>query len=216
MSSKAADYRLFFREFRTTFVTTGSVIPSGKALCRELARYVPGDGRPRRLLEVGPGTGVVTQEIIARLGPEDRLDVVELNERFVAALRRRLETESSWQAVADRVRIHHAPIQEFTGEAPYDAIVSGLPFANFPAELVAEVLAKLHEVAAPGATLSFFEYVALRNLRTLVVGSAERRRLHGVGQVINDARRQWGIGRRCIPANVPPAWVHHFRFPPAS
>ena len=38
---------------------------------------------------VGPGTGSVTRRIAARLGPEDRLDLVELNETFVQRLRHR-------------------------------------------------------------------------------------------------------------------------------
>ncbi|MAT72297.1 MAG: phospholipid methyltransferase [Planctomycetaceae bacterium] len=212
MSGRLDQYRLFWREFRQTFETTGAVAPSGRALCRELARHVTGNGQPRRVLEVGPGTGVVTDQIIARLGPEDTLDLVELNDRFVELLRQRLAEEPSWQAVAERVQIHHKPVQDLSAETPYDAIVSGLPLNNFPADLVAEILAKLHELAADGATLSFFEYVAVRKAKALVSRGDQRRRLLGIETHISNARKQWGCGRRCILANLPPAWVHHLRF----
>lgn len=212
MNGRLGHYRLFWREFRDTFETTGAVLPSGRALCRELARHAAGNGRPRRVLEVGPGTGVATSEIIARLGPTDTLDLVELNERFVETLRQRLASEPAWQAAADRVQIHHLPVQELHAAAPYDAIVSGLPLNNFAAELVAEILAKLRSVAAAGATLSFFEYVAVRKFKAMISRGDERRRLLGVETLINDARRQWAVDRRCVLANVPPAWVHHLRF----
>ncbi len=83
-----ADYRLFFKQFRRNFHATGAILPSGRALCKSLACYVRGTPGPNRILEVGPGTGVVTWHIIRAMGPDDRLDLVELNEQFVACLRR--------------------------------------------------------------------------------------------------------------------------------
>lgn len=208
----AANYRLFWREFRRTFYSTGAVLPSGPALCRALARHAAGNGAPRRLLEVGPGTGVVTDQIIRRMGPGDALDVVELNDRFVTALHERLATEPHWRASAARVRIHHQPIEQLTAEHQFHAIVSGLPLNNFPVESVLSILAHLRSLAAPGGTLSFFEYVGVRKAKALVCRRDERQRLAGIGEALHSALDAWGIDRQCIVANVPPAWVHHLRF----
>ena len=212
MASRGANYRLFWQEFRRTFQSTGAVLPSGRRLCRALARFTAGNGQPRRLLEVGPGTGVVTEQIIARMGPSDTLDLVELNDRFVAALGERLRSEPEWQRVADRVCIHHMPVEQLAPAKPYDAIVSGLPLNNFPADLVKSILARLEGIAAPGGTLSFFEYIGVRKAKGLVVGADERRRLAGVEQALFTVRDKWQFDRDCILANVPPAWVHHLRF----
>jgi phospholipid N-methyltransferase len=212
MLSHGANYRLFWQEFRRTFHSTGAVLPSGRRLCRALAKYTASEGRPRRLLEVGPGTGVATEKIIAGMGPDDTLDLVELNDRFVAALRTRLESEQGWRPVASRVRIHHMPIEQLHGEAPYDAIVSGLPLNNFPAEGVRTILSHLESLAGPGATLSFFEYVGVRKAKALIAGAAERERLAGVEAELSTVRRARQFDRDCILLNVPPAWVHHLRF----
>ena len=59
-----ADYRVFWREFRENFHTTGAVLPSGRSLAAALCYYLNGDGRPKRILEVGPGTGAVTRTIV--------------------------------------------------------------------------------------------------------------------------------------------------------
>lgn len=212
MPSRGANYRLFLQEFRRTFHSTGAVLPSGPALCRALARFAAGNGQPRRLLEVGPGTGVVTAQIIARMGPSDTLDLVELNDRFVAALQQRLQTEDAWRLVASRVTIHHMPVEQLTPDEPYQAIVSGLPLNNFPAEVVSSILSKLEGLAAPDATLSFFEYIGVRKMKSLVAGGDERRRLAGVERALHAARSKWQFDRDCVIPNVLPAWVHHLRF----
>ena len=89
MRQLISNYGLFLREFRRTFHTTGAILPSSPRLGRALARFVPaeasnGDGQlPRRILEAGPGTGAVTQQIVSRRGAGYRLELVKLNERVV-------------------------------------------------------------------------------------------------------------------------------------
>jgi phospholipid N-methyltransferase len=210
MRHAPSDYRLFFREFLTNFHTTGAILPSGRRLAATLARYVGHGAAPQRILEVGPGTGAVTRHILAALGPQDTLDLVELNRAFVRRLRRRLRNDPLFQPAAGRIRVVQAAVQELPGDGVYDLIISGLPLNNFTPELVAEILNALFRLLAPGGTLSFFQYIAVRRLRSLVSGPAQRRRLKGIGRVLEGAlagefRREW------VWPNVPPAWVHHLR-----
>ncbi|QEG34259.1 class I SAM-dependent methyltransferase [Bythopirellula goksoeyrii] len=212
MPGKLSEYKTFWNEFRQTFHTTGAVLPSGRRLSRALASQVGRDERPRRILEVGPGTGAVTSEIVRRLGADDRLDLVELNERFVEILRRRLAEESAWQSVATRVRVLQLPVEELPLDEKYECIVSGLPLNNFDCDFVRKVLEHFHCLAAEGCTLSFFEYVAIRNLKSLVSSRDERKRLHGIGQILKEELTDWEFQRQMVVANVPPAWVHHLRY----
>ncbi len=212
MAHGGANYRLFWQEFRRTFESTGAVLPSGPRLCRALARYVAGNGQPRRILEVGPGTGVVTDQIIAQLGPRDTLDLVELNDRFVAALRDRLASDQHWRKVAERVRIHHLPVEQLSANHSYDAIVSGLPLNNFPVAVVRSILAHLQKLAGKDATLSFFEYVGVRKAKSLLAGADERERLSGITSTLVEVCGESQFRQECVMLNVPPAWVHHLRF----
>lgn len=212
MGARLNEYRIFWREFRDTFHTTGAVLPSGRGLCRALASQVGRDKLARRILEVGPGTGAVTTEIIRRMRPDDRLDLVELNERFANVLRERLASEKPWQQVASRVRVLQMPIEELPVEEKYECIVSGLPLNNFSTDLVARILGQFHHLASEGCTLSFFEYVAIRKVKSLVSSNAERKRLMGIDKLLNDEFTDWEFNRQCVLANVPPAWVHHLRY----
>jgi len=216
MPRPLADYRLFLRQFRRAYHTTGAVLPSGRTLCRALASHVGSeDDRPLHVLEVGPGTGSVTRAIIGRLRSDDRLDLVEVNDQFVAHLQERLRTDPEFRSVADRTHIWNAHVEQLTAaEQPprYDRIVSGLPLNNFSPGEVETILGALRELLAPGGTLSFFQYMWIRNARTLVSGRRERTRLRGIGNVLDGLLDRYEIGRQWIWPNVPPAWVHHVQF----
>ena len=222
MRKKLSELRVFFREFRRHFKTTGAITPSSRFLGKALARFVPAstDGdphRPRRILEVGPGTGAATRQIVRRLRPNDRFDLVELNESFVAVLERLFRTDPDFQPAKDRARIFHMPVQELVesvegARGGYDLIISGLPLNNFSGEMVREILDAFAALARPGGTLSFFEYVAVRPARAVVSSRAGRARLREVGSAIHDLYQTHGFRRDCVLGNVPPAWVYHIRY----
>ncbi len=205
-----AESALFFREYLRNFHYTGAVLPSGRFLAAALTRFVS-QPQPRRILEVGPGTGAVTRRIVGGMGADDQLDLVELNGTFVRQLERRFQTEPAFRVVADRARIHHCPIEELPGGESYDVIVSGLPLNNFSAADVERILAVLTDRLAPDGMLSFFEYIAVRPARALLSGRAERTRLRAIGQTMRSVLKHHEIRRDAVWLNVPPAWVHHLR-----
>jgi phosphatidylethanolamine/phosphatidyl-N-methylethanolamine N-methyltransferase len=215
MARRADANRVFLREFFRTFHTTGSVFPSSRFLGAALARFVRernGD-HPLRILEVGPGTGAATRQIILALRPGDVLDLVEINPAFVEVLNQRLATEPEFQVAADRTRIICSPVEELESGEPYDVLISGLPFNNFAVEEVEKILQTFRLLAKPGATLSFFEYIAIRTAKTAVSPrKSERERLKGVGRVLDELLS--GAERQAVWVNFPPAWVHHVRFLP--
>jgi phosphatidylethanolamine/phosphatidyl-N-methylethanolamine N-methyltransferase len=212
MGSRWSECRLFFKEFLRNFHSTGAVLPSGRFLAAALARFVgPSSAGPRKILEVGPGTGAVTGHIIAAMSPQDRLDLVELNEAFVHRLQHRFQTEPHFRVVADRVRVLHHAVEQLDGDQHYDVIVSGLPLNNFSAASVEGILATLTGRLTHGGVLSFFEYIAVRPARAILSGRADRERLRAVGRAMRNVLERHEIRRDAVLWNVPPAWVHHVR-----
>jgi phospholipid N-methyltransferase len=212
MRQQWADYWTFLREFRRTFESTGAVLPSGRALSGALAHFVRNGAigvGGRRILEVGPGTGAVTGSIVRAMRAGDRLDLVERNDEFVARLRDRLQKDEVLQPCADRIALHHASVEKLPEDQPYDVIVSGLPLNNFSVSFVQELVGKLGRLLAPGGTLSFFEYIAVRRFKAALSGPAEGERLRGIGRLLDEFLAEHEIRRDRILANVPPAWVHH-------
>jgi phosphatidylethanolamine/phosphatidyl-N-methylethanolamine N-methyltransferase len=214
MSMRIADCRLFLAEFRRSFRTTGAVLPSGRRLSAALVHFVreAADHRPRRILEVGPGTGAVTQHLIRKMRPTDRLDLVELNQRFVDCLKQRFRLDPAFQTAAERSRVLHLALENLPPAEPYDIIISGLPLNNFAVAEVEHILRIFRQHSRPGTIASFFEYMGIRRLKAAFSGRTERTRLRGIGQVVGQLLRDHAIRRDWIWSNVPPAFVHHVRF----
>ena len=210
MKHTVREHLEFFRQFREQFQTTGAIAPSGKALAEALCRPLRGAGReggqPRRILEIGPGTGAVTAAIVSHLREGDRLDLVEINAEFAAGLERRIATQ--WPAVADRTAVHHCDLETFAG-GPFDVIVSGLPFNNFPSELVHRLITRSLELLAEGGSLSYFEYLYVRPLRRRLGRRGDRLRLTRIDRrLARESARHNGTFDRVF-INMPPACVRH-------
>jgi len=205
----------FFREFRRHSRDTGSLLPSSKFLARGLTSELRRPRDPARILEVGPGTGSVTAQILRHMVPGDRLDAVELNGHFVALLQRRFDQEFLFRHRREQVQLIHGAVEDLEGEGVYDYIVSGLPFNSFPVALVREIFRVYSRLLKPGGTLTYFEYAMIRQLQAPFVGRQGRRRLFSVARVVGRYIRSFQVRRQRVLINVPPAIVRTLRLKPA-
>ncbi len=203
-----SDLFVFVAQVRRGDGTIGAVFPSSRALARRMIEGLPPPGQPRRVLEVGAGTGAFTRELIGALGPADVLVVVELNPAFCAALRSSLPAWSA-RPGAPRIELVEGDVLAYTPEASFDAVVSSVPFNALPEAVVADIVQKLHGVLVPGGTLAYFEYTGFGVVREGV------RRARGQGpSVVAAELAPHVVGTRHVLWNVPPATVRQVRFNP--
>lgn len=122
---------------------TGAVSPSGKDLARAMAEAVdlsiPGD-----IVELGPGTGPVTEALIEQGVAPERLILIEYNADFCNLLRERFPGATVIQGDAyDIARTLTGHIRQ-----PLAAVVSSLPLMTRPDDeclsLVREAFALMH------------------------------------------------------------------------
>ena len=200
--------------------TVGTVCPSSPMLSRALAEVVDAAPAPRRILEVGPGTGPVTREILRKLAPGDELDIVELSPEFCDDLERRVL--APWRALgagpgakdAARVTLHNAAIQDVSLEvASYDCVVCGLPFNNFEFELVRSIMERMLELLKPGGELTYFGYVGAKTARRAMSDGAGRDNIAAIERLERDLQLAHAGTRRMVLANIPPAFVRRLRKP---
>ena len=210
--TQLGDYRAFLTQFLRNYETTGSIIPSGRALATALSRHVGQGAAAQRILEAGPGTGAVTSCIVERMRHDDELWMVELNPTFAAHLRTAFKEKPQFRAVADRCHIVEGSVQALGKDGQFDLVVSGLPLNNFSSEDVRIILEAYSKLLKPTGIQSFFEYIFIRPAKMIVSTGPERDRLRAVGAAIEAVLGQREFAREWIWPNVPPAWVHHIRF----
>lgn len=151
-SSIAANLH-FMRALISRPKNVGAIAPSSPQLARAIARQIdPLTDGP--VLELGPGTGVVTQALLERGIAAERLVLVEYDEELARYNQQRYPGARVIQGDAFALEL---TLGQQWNES-FAAVVSGLPLLNFPIslrqKLVAGVLARL----SPGAPLVQFSY----------------------------------------------------------
>ena len=149
----ALDELRFLRSLVVRPRSMGAIAPSSPALARKIAEQI--DPRTEGMvIELGPGTGVVTDALIARGIVEDRLIAIESDPDMAQLVRERFPKLRVVEGDAydlERSLIGHA-CEGLAG------VVSGLPLLNQPVArryaLIATALAHL----APGAPFIQFSY----------------------------------------------------------
>src|SRR4051812_13353220 len=93
----------FLRQLQASFSSIGALIPTSRYAARMMTSEFARRAGPRTVLEVGPGTGAITAEIVRAMRPGDKLVLCELNADFVAYLEQRIATEPTFQRVRDQI-----------------------------------------------------------------------------------------------------------------
>jgi phosphatidylethanolamine/phosphatidyl-N-methylethanolamine N-methyltransferase len=147
------DEMQFIRTWIEKPLSTGAVMPSSKALARTMARYVdPAASGP--VIELGPGTGPVTEALVQHGVDPSRLILVEFNPDFCRLLRTRYPAATVVQGDAYRLR----RLLETYVRSPASAIVSGLPLVTKPVRTRLRLISDAMALLAPGAPFVQFTY----------------------------------------------------------
>ena len=147
------DEMQFIRTWIGKPLSTGAVMPSSKALARTMARYVdPTASGP--VIELGPGTGPVTEAMVERGVDPSRLVLVEFNPDFCRLLRTRYPRATVVQGDAYRLR----RLLDTYIRSPASAIVSGLPLVTKPVRTRLRLISDAMALLAPGAPFVQFTY----------------------------------------------------------
>ena len=143
----------FIRSWIEKPLHMGAVMPSGRVLARTMAQYVDIKSSGP-VVELGPGTGAITNALIERGVDQKRLVLVEYNPGFCALLRDRYPQASVVQGDAYALRDTLWNVLS----APASAVVSGLPLVTKPMLTRLRLIRDAFVAMAPGAPFVQFTY----------------------------------------------------------
>ena len=150
-----ADRWRFFRQWLRHPLTTAAIAPSGPQLVRSMMAELPPDAR--RVIELGAGTGVMTQAMIARGIPPEELLVLELNQHLASHLGQMFPGAHIVCADARNLPAEVARIDGWGG-GKADAVVSSLGLLSMPAALQRDILAAAFDSLQPEGRFIQFTY----------------------------------------------------------
>jgi phosphatidylethanolamine/phosphatidyl-N-methylethanolamine N-methyltransferase len=165
----------FIRSWIEKPLSTGAVMPSGKLLARTMAAFVDPD-LDGPIVELGPGTGPVTEALVAHGVDPARLVLVEFNPVFCRLLRARYPSATVVQGDAYRLK-RLLGLGGFLAQ-PASAVVSGLPLVTKPLRTRLRLLNEAFNLLRPGAPFVQFTYSVVppipRSLARVRVEASER------------------------------------------
>jgi phosphatidylethanolamine/phosphatidyl-N-methylethanolamine N-methyltransferase len=188
-----ADKARFLRTLVASPRLTGAVAPSGRALARAMAAAT---GSPPQglIVELGPGTGPVTQSLIETGVAPERLVLVEYDAGFCRLLRQRFGRAAIVEGDAyDLPRT----LAQFSGR-PIAAVVSSLPLLNQPPAERVKLIGEAFALMGPLGSFVQFTYGLQSPIPREVC-----------------ARLYSAARSRPILLNLPPAFVWTYRLAPS-
>jgi len=142
------DITLFFRKFLKHGTKIASPAPSSRWLSLATVANVDWENT-RTLLELGSGTGPITQVIVEKARPDCRILAVERDPDFVQRLRQRFADVKNVEVIEGDV-CNLPQILAERGLEKVDAVISGLPVPSFPPDLQNALFENVAQVLKPG------------------------------------------------------------------
>jgi phospholipid N-methyltransferase len=140
-------------------------------LIRRILRF--GDVRSARtIVELGPGTGVVTKEMLRHMAPTARLLAMEINPLYLRTLRQDIQDPRF--TVVGNPAVMIAEALDAIGVEQADLVVSGIPFSTIPKAEAQDTLRHLRDRLSPqGRFLAYQFRSEVRRLAEPILGPSE-------------------------------------------
>ena len=149
------DTTVFLQEWFANPQRTGSLAPSSPQLAAAMAHWLPADPESY-VLELGPGTGAVTEALIKRGLREDRLVAIERNPKMARLLREKFPRAQI--IIGDAWHLDHLLRSRREPVESVGAVISSLPLLNFPPEEAEALTQKIRTVLEPDGNWVQYSY----------------------------------------------------------
>ena len=182
----------FLQQFLRFPALTGAIAPSSRRLADAMV-LLADLGPTSRIVEFGPGTGVITEAILQHLPGSALFFSIEINPIFIELTQKRCPGVTIYHDSAENAKQYLLA----HGTEQCDVILCGLPWAAFSDELHERLLGVIDDILAPGGRFLTFAY--LQGL-LLPAGYKFRKKLRSRFSCLATSRIVW--------RNLPPAFIY--------
>lgn len=175
----------FFREAIKNLSTSGTLVPSSKFLVKGMLADINFENA-RVLVEFGPGSGIITTEILKRMHPDARLICFEINDNFYKHLATIKHPQLS---IVKTSAVSIKEVIQKQGFESVDCVISSLPLAIMPPGVSLDILENAYSVLCENGIYLQYQY-SLQNKK--------------------DLKQVFGqyVKIKFVTLNIPPAFVY--------
>ncbi len=180
------------KHFIKTPKSTGAILASSKALSKRMVANLDFDNA-KTIVELGPGSGAITNQILTKINDKQKFFAIELNEELYKELSQKMPDLKLYNDNASNL----AQILEKENCVSVDIVISGLPWVLFSKELQEEILNSILNSLSNNGSFVTFSYVHGK-----IFPSAKRfiHLLHQKFDIVEKSKIVW--------KNIPPAIVY--------
>jgi phosphatidylethanolamine/phosphatidyl-N-methylethanolamine N-methyltransferase len=154
---------ILFKRFLARPFQVAYIFPSSQTLVRRVASKCD-FSQPRIIVELGPGEGVHTREILRRMHPDSRLFLIELDPVLAEHVRREFASDPRVEVITTDAAQIRAELTK-RGIDYCDYVISGIPFSMFDVPTKRRILNAVYEALAPTPLAAFVIYQCTHELK---------------------------------------------------
>lgn len=148
--------KLFLKNFIANPKNIGSITPSSKKLCKKITNKISNKNN-KIIIEIGPGTGVITEEILLKMNNTDKLFLFELNNEFYEILSKIYKDYENVIVINENANniikvLKHYNINKV------DNIISGIPFVSINKLTAFKIILNCKKILKEDGNFSLFQY----------------------------------------------------------
>ncbi len=150
-----AALRQFIHQFIHHHKEVGSIIPSSKFLAKKMTETIDFE-KPVTIVELGPGTGIFTFELLKKMNTQSKLILIESNAFFYQHLENEIKDPRvvfvSGSAEHLKILLDQSNFYEV------DFVISSLPLTNFSRRIKNKILTQIHSSLNCNGKFIQFQY----------------------------------------------------------
>lgn len=183
----------FLKQAFSSPKTVGAIIPSSKYLAEKFVKTA-NLSSSKVVVEIGCGTGVVTEKLVDSLNSETSFFAVELNSTLADLIKKKFPKINVFNRCAQEL----PEILSSEGAGKADTIISSLPWASFDLDLQYQILDAIIDSLSDNGEFLTFTYTGANKL------PGGKRFLVMLNQKFSKVEKT-----KIVWANFPPAFIYH-------
>lgn len=149
------------RQYLKDIRGVGAVAPSSKYLAKKMLADIDFT-KAKLILEYGPGTGVLTKEIVKRKRSDAIVISIEFNAKFHGDLVAKIVKDDTINIVHGSAEEVRAIMKQHGVQGEVDLVVSGLPFASLPKQMSENIMTETKKVLKKNGAFVTFQYTPFK------------------------------------------------------